>query len=439
MKNDTSRGGVNRLLVLLAATALPSASKALPKALGQWTGGTPQGIGSKLPPKAAHPTSSLAKPLFEKGLKDLEQARYQQAIAAFREALEIDPSLLTARYDLGVAYFSLEKFAESRPVFEAVLQQEPRHYFACYFLARVDLVLGNLDAAIRGFRALPQDKPVADELYYLGSAYFRKGDTQQALRTLERAVALKPADYRVRLLLARSYEKLGRKDEAECQYRLSEKIREDYHAKSQAILGCHSALFTQFPQDPGLGIDRCHQLLDGDDPTKLVSLGVLLAERGLYDQALAPLARAAKLDPENYEPQFNLGVTYFKMKDYQNARQPLQSAVALRPESFDAVALLGSALFAQGDDYKALEQLRHAHALRPSDEKVSTLLFEELRIIARHLLAEKQYKESVPYLEEALRFQPGAAELHSQLAEAYRALGETARAAKEQQASGTMR
>jgi len=436
MRNDAFRRSLKRLAVLLAATCLLSASKAWPGALQQWTAETPQGSISKLSPIEAQRSSSGAKPLFEQGLKDLEQARYQQAVAAFRQALELDPSLVTARYDLGVAYFSLEKFAESRPVFEAVLRQNPRHHFARYFLARVDLILGNSDAAIHGFRALPQNKPVADELYYLGSAYFREGDSQQAAQTLERAAASKPRDYRVRLLLARCYEKLGRKAEAEHQYALSEKIRENYRSKSQAILGCHSALFIQFPQAPGPGVERCRELLDGDDPTKLVSLGVLLAERGLYAQAVTPLVKAAQLDPENYEPYFNLGLTYFNLKDYGNARKPLEAAVALRSESYEAVALLGSALFALGDDYNAVKQLRHAHELRPSDEKISALLFEELKIVAQHLRAAKQYKQSIPYFEEALGLRPGAGELHSQLAEVYRALGDAASVAKQQQASG---
>ncbi len=436
MKASAFLQRVSELLVLVLAAGLPAGTKAWPRSRSQSDEGAAKASASAAKPTEEHVVSPSVSPVFAEGLRALEQSRFEQAIAAFQRALEIDPNLVTARYDLGVAYFALQKFDESRRALEEVLRQDPKHHFARYFLARVDLVQENLDAAICGFRALPQNKPVADELYYLGSAYFRKGDTQQATQTLEWAAASKPGDYRVRLLLARCYEKLGRKAEAERQYALSEKIRENYRGKSQAILGCHSALFTQFPQDPGTGVERCHELLDGDDPTKLVSLGVLLAERGLYAQAVAPLVKATQLDPENYEPYFNLGLTYFKMKDYGNARKSLEGAVALRSEPYEAVALLGSALFALGDDYNAVEQLRHAHELRPSDEKMSALLFEELKIIAQHLLAEKQYKQSIPYFEEALSLKPGAAELHLQLAEVYRALGDAASAAKEQQASG---
>ena len=38
--------------------------------------------------------------------------------------------------------------------------------------------------AIREFQALAKDKPIADEFYYLGSAWFRKGDFAAAGRPL---------------------------------------------------------------------------------------------------------------------------------------------------------------------------------------------------------------------------------------------------------------
>ena len=97
-------------------------------------------------------------------------------------------------------------------------------------------------------------------------------------------------------------------------------------------------------------------------------------------------------------------------------------AVKLRPEAYDAIALLGSVLFALGEDYAAALQLRHAHQLRPTETKVSALLFEQLRIIARHHLDNQNYKESVVYLQEALSLKPDEPELKAQLAQATAAL-----------------
>jgi tetratricopeptide (TPR) repeat protein len=363
--------------------------------------------------------SQAAKSILSEGLQYLDQARFQQAIAAFRQALELDPTLIVARYDLGVACFSSGQFSDARQAFEEVRRESSNHLFSVYFLARLDLIEEDLEGAIRGFELLVNRQPVADEFYYLGSAYFRKGDLQQAVRILQKAALLKPLDYRVPLLLARVYQRTGQSDKAEEQASISEKLRDSYHRKSREILECNTALNSQ-PLESA--IQQCQKLLDGTDSIKLVSLGVLLAERQLLAQAIPPLVKAARLDPENYEPQFNLGLTYFKMKNYKDARKPLELAVSLRPESYDALAILGSVLFALGEDYAALHHLRHAHQLKPSDEKVKSLLFEQLRIIGQHLFNRQEYKESANYLEEALSLKPDAVELQSQLAQAAAAL-----------------
>ena len=377
-------------------------------------------------------TSQSPEALLESGLKALGQDRYEEAIPFFRQALELDPKLLMARYDLGVAYFAVGKYAEAREAFEEVLRLNPEHLFAAYFLGRVDLAEGDLDQAIRRLEAVSKGKPVADELYYLGSAYFRKGEADKAIRTLKQAAIAKPGDYRIHLLLARCYQKSGKASEGRKEYELSEKLHGTYQTKAREIIQCQQSLASKPKEEAET---ECRRLLGGDDPTKLISQGVLLAQYGLYDHAVIPLAKAAGIDPEDYEAQFNLGLTYFKMKRYQEAKKPLEAAVTLRPESYDAVALLGSVFFSLADDFGALRQLRHAHQLRPDDEKMTALLFEELRIIAQHYFAQKHYQESVPYFEEALSLRPDVAELHSQLALAYTALGEETKAAREQSAA----
>lgn len=402
------------LLALAVAAAGPSSA---------WPGlGPPLGQARRGPAEA--------QSLIDEGLENLQQARYEQATEAFRRAVDLSPDLVMAWYDLGFAYFALQNFEESRTALGELRRRDPHHQFAVYFLARIDLVEGNLDAAIRGFESISGSKPLADELYYLGSAYFRKNDTPAAIHTLERASAATPDDYRVHLLLARAYQKAGRDQDSLAQYDLSEKLRDSYRTKSREILECQSSWLSEAPE---IAVDHCRRLLDGNDPTKLVSLGILLAEHQLYEQALVPLTKAARLDPENYEPQFNLGLTYFRMKDYRDARPPLQAAVALRPESYDAVALLGSVLFALGEDFQAADQLRHAHRLRPTDDKVKNLLFEELRLIAQHYSADKDFGQAVAYFQEALDLRPDAAELPPKLAEAQAALGAKEKANREEQ------
>src|SRR5882724_7542569 len=115
---------------------------------------SPRGLQQEATIPHSHPRSEEAKSLLSKGLQYLDQARYGQAIADFRQALEIDPDLTTAQYDLGVAYFSDGQFEEARRSFQEVLRYNPNHAFSLYFLARLDLTEGDVEKAIRGLRLL---------------------------------------------------------------------------------------------------------------------------------------------------------------------------------------------------------------------------------------------------------------------------------------------
>jgi protein O-GlcNAc transferase len=368
------------------------------------------------------------KSLLGQALQQIELNRYQEAAVPLERAVQLDPALAIAHYDLGVCYFALGRFDAARQSLAEARRLRPDDRFAVYYVARLDLLQGHIDHAILGFESLSGGPPLADELYYLGSAYFRKGDFEAAVRSLSKAVSGKPEDARAHFLLARVYRKLGKEQEAAEQFADSERYRGDDQQRARDILACDSAFAFQ---SPDAALARCRELLDGTDPTRLVSLGIALAERQLYEAAKAPLAKAERLDPENFEPHYNLGLTYFKVRDYAAARIPLEAAEALRPEHFETVAVLGSTLFALGDDYGALRLLRRAHELRPGDEKVKALLFEQLTIVARHLAANTEYAAAAPFFEEALQLRPEAPELHMDLAQVAAELGDSARAERE--------
>jgi Flp pilus assembly protein TadD len=368
------------------------------------------------------------KPLLSQALEQIEHNRYEEASVALEHVVQLDPALAIAHYDLGICYFALGRFDAARQSLVKAQRLQADGRFATYYLARLDLLEGHINHAILGFESLSGGQPLADELYYLGSAYFRKGDLEAAVRSLSKAISQKPEDARAHFLLARVYRKLGKEKEAAEQFAASERYRSDDQQRARDILSCDSAFAFQ-PADAALA--RCRELLDGTDPTRLVSLGIALAERQLYEAAKAPLAKAERLDPENFEPRYNLGLTYFRLKDYSAARTPLEAAAALRPEHFETAAVLGSTLFALGDDYGALRLLRRAHELRPGDEKVKALLFEQLKIVARHLVAKTEYAAAVPFFDEALQLRPEAPEVHMDLAQVAAGLGDSARAERE--------
>lgn len=351
-----------------------------------------------------------AQALLGMGLENLQYARFEPAVDYFRRALELDPSLVIAQYDLGVCMFAEGRFDDARTAFRKTLELAAGHQFAAYYLARVDLLQNRIQESIQEFEALGKGKTVADELYYLGSAYFRNKQPQLAAQTLNRAAEVMPKDHRVHFLLARVYRELGRKSEAEKEFELSAQIRSESQEKAREVTSCQTALNAL---DRESALEQCRRLLDGTDPMMLVSLGALLAQKGYMDAALAPLHRAAQSDPENYEAAFNLGLTHFKLKQYADAKAALGGAVALRPESFDAVALLASSEFALGEDYSALEHLRLAHQLQPENARVRALLLNELRIVGQHAIATGDFHGAAHILEETLALTPGSTEVQT--------------------------
>lgn len=344
------------------------------------------------------------------GLEQLRQARFDLAADAFRRALQLDPKLIIAKYDLGVCYFAQGQFGDARKAFEQTIELSPENRFAAYYLARIDLIQDRSSEAIRRFEVLVRRGPLADEFYYLGSAYFRESNVAAAIRSLKQAAEANPNDSRVHYLLARVYRRAGNNTEAEREFRHSAELRADSQKDAHQINVCDSALRSLSER---AAVEECRRALDGTDPIKLVALGVLLARKGALEAALQPLSRATHLDPDDYDTHFNLGLVYMHMKRYEQARQSLNAAVWLQPESFEAVTLLGSALFALGEDVAALAQLRHAHELQPANEKVIGLLSSELRIVGQHAVAQGDLRQAATLLESAYALAPGSADIQT--------------------------
>lgn len=64
----------------------------------------------------------------------------------------------------------------------------------------------------------------------------------------------------------------------------------------------------------------------GDDAAVRSVYASYLIAQGRTDAALAQLAEAARLQPENATTQYNLGLLYFKKQDYGNARMHARKA-----------------------------------------------------------------------------------------------------------------
>jgi len=305
------------------------------------------------------------------GLRLFELQRYSEAAREFELALEINPKLDDARYHLAVSYFDERRYADSRKQFERLRAAGYRKDWATYYLGRIDLLDGNLDRAIQQFESLKGPGPLEDELYFLGSAYVKKGEPEKAIGPLKRQTDFNPRDFRAHNLLGRVYAKTRHPREAEHEYARAEQLHGYYLQGKKELMECH-ALLEAARSDEAWA--RCGSVVETDDIDKLTAVGMLFGEFHSYDRALQVFETALALDPESPEVNYDIGFTYFGKKDYPQARKFLEVAVQLRPHFFEAQALEGTVFYLLGDDDAALKALRQAHELRPDDDAVGKLL-----------------------------------------------------------------
>ena len=355
-----------------------------------------------------------------KGYEFVQNRKFQQAVEEFQKALDLDPGLTRVRYQLGVSYFALQQWPESRREFERLSRETHNDSAVVYYLARLDLQEDKLEGAINQLKKIAADPPFPDTSYYLGSAYLKEGQLAEAETWLKKASESNPRDFRPPEHLARVYLRAGRRAEAEQQFTVSSERRQHYNDAARQAVDCVQEL-TKQPLEEARAV--CRALFDPGDPDKLTTLGMIYGEQGYFQESLEPFEKAALLDPDSFETSYNLGLSYFRLKQYVEAQRWLAKAVDLRPDFFASNALLGATLFTLKEDEAAYKALAHAYELNPQDADTATLLFQVSMLLAQQRWSRNEYRESLGFLQKANALRPEDPEVQKRLAEMKALLG----------------
>jgi len=363
------------------------------------------------------------------GYDDLKNSRYQAAAREFRAALALDPTLvMQARFPLAVSLFEMRQPEEARRQFEAVRRAAGDRPSVDYYLGRLDLAEGKLDEAIAELTRAAAQPPFPDTASYLGSAYLKRHDLAAAEKWLRKAAELAPRDAGVQFALGQLYKEAGRKGEAQQAFARSEELRRREEEVDRLRVDCTQRL-AQASLDAARPV--CDRLFDPEDVEKLTILGTLYGNHGDTEAALKPLRRAAELSPNSPQMQYNLAMCYFQLGRYREAREPLAKAVEHWPDLFPLSALLGAVLYHLGEQLPAYEAYHHAHELNPQDAATANALYQLALSLAQKNQADKQYSDSLRYLNEAAKLRPQEAEPHRRLAAIYDVTGRPAEAEAE--------
>lgn len=132
---------------------------------------------------APPPEPSSAEQYFmvASALDDGDPARFDEAAAAYRRALEIDPYLVPALINLANIHYARDEIAEAQALYERAIALEPDVFEAHFNLGNIFHDLGRYAEAQSCYReALRLNPTFADAHFYLAVTLEKSGHSQAA-------------------------------------------------------------------------------------------------------------------------------------------------------------------------------------------------------------------------------------------------------------------
>jgi len=146
---------------------------------------------------------SKADSLFLKGYKLYEEQKYEEAAAAYQEAIKTNQTQWGYHFNLGLTYKKLNRKEEALVAFLKAAELNPESFSINKELGEVLGKSGNFEEAKKYYKKateLSPDEP--DAFYNLGVCLLNSGESEEALQAFLKVIELKP-DY------ADSYYQLG--------------------------------------------------------------------------------------------------------------------------------------------------------------------------------------------------------------------------------------
>ncbi len=312
--------------------------------------------------KAIQLQPRLQSAYYNLGFICYQAGKPQQAVSYYHEALKLDPGDLDSRRGLGLAYAAQEKWSHAAAVFNDLLQMTPDDSEVAIQLGRTYLEMGQPDkatSALQKATTLAPKNPLAH--LYLGRALTLTGQFTQAAQHLLQAQELKPDSEQIKLELLNLYVESGQLLSAQS---LAEELVAK-HPDNEHLLQAQIEIYE------GLGLDwekqQAQEALLAHLPPQqaLVARAQLVEEylsEGRWEQALPHLKLLHEAQPGNPSLIATLARCYLRTGQGDKAFEVLQAGLEASPEQPELATMLGDLYVGRRQLKQALEAYQQALA-----------------------------------------------------------------------------
>ena len=264
------------------------------------------------------------------------------AVAAYEQALALDPDIKWARFNLASLYARNGEYNRAVAAYGEFIRRFPEVARARLALGNVYLRTGRYAEAIAAYEGLlnAEDADAADLYGRLGYAHAQVGQLGQAAVAYRALVAAKPDSLQARLQLGELYEQLERLDAARAEYRQIIAV-DSLHAAARYRLA--RLLFF---------VDRA-------------------------EEAKVHLQQVIARNPDAVEARFLLATQYIVEHRAAAAMEQVQAILAVQPEHYQGNRLAGHLYMVLGDTLRGVQHLEQFTEYYR--EGRSAEIFEQLR------------------------------------------------------------
>jgi len=308
-----------------------------------------------------------AEAIVNLGIVYNREGKTEEAIDAFKKAVEADPKLFGARLNLGITYFRLHRFDDAEdPLKQATIidpqsDQAARLLIMTLFARNKFAEVASMAGKLLG--AAPDDPAL---LEIAGRAYLNQREYPDALTALEARAKLQPESAEIYQLLGEARDNVNDSEGALREFRHAIALRggaplADIHFDSGYVLWKlrrYEEARVEFELE-----------LKGN-PNHLASvyyLGNIALSRNDIATALPLLERAAQAMPESFAARYDLGKALVRSEAIARAEQELRTAITLNPKISGAHYELAVVLKKLGRQEEADRELKIARDLNQEE------------------------------------------------------------------------
>lgn len=308
---------------------------------------------------------------YDLGVARVQMEQIPAAANEFRLALKAKPDMVQAHNSLGAVLTELGRPDEAKFEFESALKIEPGSVFALDRLAQLQAAGRHYKLAIQYWKqalALQPESP--DITLSLAVAIYQDGDTKESIRILGELTKGHPDLKAAHFTLGSIFAQQSRMREAADEYAITFRLDP---ADYEALLAMVKALTSVSAFPEALAPAQEYVRRKPADPEGHLLLGSVYRGLGEYDKAEVELERAVAGNPENSQAQYELGFVLARNNKPKQALPHLEKAVALKPTDTAAMFQLAAVQRTLGDSKRAAEAAEEFRKGKQLEFKVSQL------------------------------------------------------------------